>query len=92
MSEFQTQFESLRNEVSSIDRKVVSIEAKLGERDSLNNFLRTVFVSLLGAVMLQLGVTVWYAGRQSQAIETLAASVNDHETRLRAHERTEGKP
>jgi len=57
----------------------------------LFNFLKTVFAAILVGVLVQIGTTVWWAGRLQSAVESLQQTTTDHEMRIRLEEKDSNK-
>jgi hypothetical protein len=86
--------ERIGNDLDQVKREVHEIRVTIRERDGQSQFLRTVFITLLGlfvsgviAMLTQIGVTVYYAGRMASQLDHVVVMVEDHEARLRIQER-----
>jgi hypothetical protein len=80
--------------LDTVQKEVHEIRVVLRERDKTQDFLRTVFLTLLGcfgagsiAVVIQVFITVHYFGSMTEKIERVVRIVDDHEVRLRSNER-----
>jgi hypothetical protein len=78
--------------LTKIGSEVHDIKVTLRERDRTHDFLRTVFLTLLGcfaggalAMVVQVVVTVHYFGGMTEKLERVVRAVDDHEHRLREH-------
>jgi hypothetical protein len=86
--------ERIGKDLDQVKREVHEIRVTIRERDGQAQFLRTVFLTLLGmfvsgviAMLAQIGVTVYYAGKMAEKIDRMVLVVDDHEARIRAEER-----
>lgn len=80
--------------VDHVQGEVHEIRVTLRERDKMQDFLKTVFLTLLGcfagsllAIIVQIGTTVYFAGRMSEKLDRMSLSIDDHEARLRIEEK-----
>ena len=76
---------------------LADIRITLRERDQIMGFIKTVFTAILFGLLVQIGTTVWWAGRLQSSVETLEKVALDHEARIRLDEKhvnaaTAGKP
>jgi len=76
----------ISDSLDSLQRETHEIRVTLRERDQTTKFLKTVFNSILVAVVLQLAGTVWWAAKMEAAVQVMTHAVSDHETRLRQQE------
>ena len=74
-------------DLDQVKREVHEIRVVLRERDGSMNFLRTVFLSILGVGLVQVASTLWWAATLTNKVEALIANSQDWETRMRASER-----
>jgi hypothetical protein len=86
--------ERIGRDLDTVKKEVHEIRVTIRERDGQAQFLRTVFLTLLGlfvsgvlAMIAQIGVTVYYAGKMAEKIDRMVLVVDDHEARIRAEER-----
>jgi hypothetical protein len=86
--------ERIGRDLDTVKKEVHEIRVTIRERDGQAQFFRTVFITLLGlfvsgviAMLAQIGVTVYYAGRMAAKLDHVVQMVDDHEARLRIEER-----
>jgi hypothetical protein len=86
--------ERIGRDLDTVKKEVHEIRVTMRERDGQAQFLRTVFLTLLGlfvsgviAMLAQIGVTVYYAGRMAAKLDHVILMVEDHEARIRAEEK-----
>jgi hypothetical protein len=86
--------ERIGRDLDTVKKEVHEIRITIRERDGQAQFLRTVFLTLLGlfvsgviAMLAQIGVTVYYAGRMTAKLDYMVLMVEDHEARLRIEEK-----
>jgi len=85
--------ERIGSDLDTVKKDVHEIRVTLREKDQMMNFLRTVFLALLGifasgviGIVVQVGATVWWAGQLNSTIAANQLAINDHEQRLRSEE------
>ncbi len=85
--------ERIGEDMEQVKKDVHEIRVTLREKDQMMNFLRTVFLSLLGVfatgvfgVFIQISATVWWASQLNTTMESSQRTLTDLETRMRSEE------
>jgi len=83
----------LSSDMAAVKQDVHEIKVTLRERDKMQEFLKTVFVGMLICfvggmlgILVQVGMTVYYAGGVKMQLDQVITAVADHEARIRQEE------